>query len=47
MQWLKQTGYAKPINFEITHRTHLFDGTMHQYIRHARQSVVKAMALMR
>ena len=44
MTWIKQTGYAKPINFEITHRTHLFDGTMQQYTRYARRAVVKAMS---
>lgn len=46
MTWIKQTGYAKPANFEITHREHLFDGTMKQYLRYARQSVVRAMKLM-
>jgi len=45
MAWIKQTGYAKPINFEITHRTQLFDGTMQQYARYARRAVVKAMSL--
>jgi sugar phosphate isomerase/epimerase len=43
MRWIDQTGYAKPINFEITHRDHLYDGTMHQYIRYVRDSVARAM----
>jgi sugar phosphate isomerase/epimerase len=46
MRWIEQTGYAKPVNFEITHRDHLFDGTMKQYIAYARKSVSRAMKLM-
>lgn len=46
MTWLKQTGYTKPVNFEITHRAHLFDGTMRQYIRYVRRSVVRTMRLL-
>ena len=45
MTWIRQTGYAKPLNFEITHREHLFDGTMSQYMRDARQRVRRAMKL--
>lgn len=47
MRWIKQTGYAKPVNFEITHREHLFDGTMQQYARYARRNVMRAMTLFR
>jgi len=45
MEWIRQTGYAKPLNFEITHREHLFEGTMSQYMRDVRQKVMRAMKL--
>ncbi len=47
MAWIKATGYAKPANFEITHRSHLFEGTMAAYARYARRCVVRAMKLFR
>ncbi|MBN1346486.1 MAG: sugar phosphate isomerase/epimerase [Phycisphaerae bacterium] len=46
MAWLGGTGYAKPINFEVTHRTEHFDGTMHEYIDYVGRSVERAMALL-
>ncbi len=45
MGWIASTGYAKPINFEITHRTEHFGGTMLEYMRYVRDSVGRAMKL--
>jgi sugar phosphate isomerase/epimerase len=45
MRFIDSTDYAKPINFEITHRTEHFTGTMPQYIRCARAAVTRAMKL--
>ena len=43
--FIRGSGYTKPINFEITHRTEHFAGTMLQYLRYARERVTGAMRL--
>ena len=43
MNWIKEIGYSRPINFEITHRAKLFDGTMIDYLDY----IVKQIQLLR
>lgn len=46
MPFIARIGYSKPINFEITHRQGLFDGTMEEYLDFAAGSIRKSMALL-
>jgi sugar phosphate isomerase/epimerase len=41
MQWIKQSSYSKPINFEITHFSELFDGTMEDFLAYSVRSIRK------
>ncbi len=45
MRWIAQSGYSKPVNFEITHRPELFEGSMEDYLDFVTRSIAKAMAL--
>jgi len=46
MGWIKESGYAKPINFEVTHDPDLFEGTMDEFLDYTRNSILKVMALL-
>jgi len=45
MLWIEQSGYEKPINFEVSHHPELFKGTPEEFLDRAVRSVRKAMAL--
>ena len=44
MRWIGQSGYSKPVNFEITHRPRYFEGTPNEYLDHVVASIVKALS---
>ncbi len=44
MRWLKQNGYAKPLNFEITHRPKYFEGRPEEYLDNAVTSILRALS---
>lgn len=46
MRWIGQTGYAKPINFEIVHKSKFFEDSMEKFLEHTLRSIQKAMALL-
>jgi len=41
MGWIKERKYSKPMNFEITHRIKLFDGTMEDFLSYTVLSINK------
>jgi sugar phosphate isomerase/epimerase len=44
MRWVDQSGYAKPVNFEITHRPKYFGGTPEEYLDYAVSSILRALS---
>jgi sugar phosphate isomerase/epimerase len=44
MHWIEQSGYSKPLNFEITHRPRYFDGAPEEYLDYAARSILKALS---
>jgi sugar phosphate isomerase/epimerase len=45
MRWIKDCGYGKPVNFEITHNPELFKSTMEEFLDYSTRSIRKALAL--
>jgi sugar phosphate isomerase/epimerase len=45
VSWIKSTGYSKPINFEVTHYSHFFNGTMIEFLNVTSESIKKVMAM--
>ncbi len=45
VEWIKSTGYSKPINFEVTHYPHFFNGTMIEFLNVTTESIKKVMAM--
>jgi sugar phosphate isomerase/epimerase len=45
VDWIKATGYSKPINFEVTHYPRFFNGTMIEFLTYATESIRKVMVL--
>ncbi len=45
VEWIKETGYSKPINFEITHSPRLFEGTMEEYLRFSVEAINRLLRL--
>jgi len=45
MRWIKESGYKKPINFEIMHNPEFFDGSMEEFLDYTRRMIRKALAL--
>jgi len=45
MHWIKECGYEKPVNFEITHNPEFFKGTMEEFLDYTMRSIQKAAAL--
>lgn len=45
MSWIRDSQYGKPINFEITHDTALFDGTMKEFLNYTVKSINRVMTL--
>jgi len=39
MRWVGQSGYAKPVNFEITHRPKYFEGKPEEYLDYVVDSI--------
>jgi sugar phosphate isomerase/epimerase len=46
MRWIEQTGYAKPINFEVVHKSKFFEDSMEKFLEYTLRSIRKAMALL-
>lgn len=46
MRWIRETGYAKPPNFEITHNPEHFKGGMEEYLEYTVNSVKDALKLL-
>lgn len=44
MRWIEQSGYVKPVNFEITHRPKYFEGGPEEYLDYAVSSILKALS---
>lgn len=45
VEWIKSTGYSKPINFEVKKQSRFFKGTMLEFLRNTTESIKKVMAL--
>jgi len=45
MRWIKDCGYGKPFNFEITHNPELFKGTIEEFLDYSMRSIRKALTL--
>ena len=45
MKWIRESGYRKPVNFEIAHDSELFEGTMEEYMLYAVKAIDRAMVL--
>lgn len=43
MRWIGESGYPKPINFEITHNYEFFKGPMEEYLEHSAALIGKAL----
>lgn len=43
MRWIGQTGYTKPVNFEITHRPKYFEGSPEEYLDYTVSSIIRAI----
>jgi sugar phosphate isomerase/epimerase len=41
MQWILKSSYSKPINFEITHSSKLFDGSIEDFMEYSVRSIRK------
>lgn len=46
MRWIESTGYSKPINFEIVHKSKFFEDSMESFLEYSIRSIQKAMALL-
>lgn len=46
MRWIGSMGYAKPINFEIVHKSKFFEDSMAKFLEYSVQSIQKAMTLL-
>ena len=46
MQWIKECGYTKPVNFEITHNPEFFNGPMEEFLDYTVRSIRKALDLL-
>jgi sugar phosphate isomerase/epimerase len=46
MRWIGSMGYAKPINFEIVHKSKFFEDSMEKFLEYSAKSIQKAMALL-
>jgi sugar phosphate isomerase/epimerase len=46
MRWIGSAGYAKPINFEIVHKSRFFEDSMERFLEFSVGSIQKAMALL-
>jgi len=44
MLWIEQSGYSKPVNFEITHRPKYFEGRPEKYLDYAVTSILRALS---
>jgi sugar phosphate isomerase/epimerase len=44
MRWVEQSGYTKPVNFEITHRPRYFEGRPEEYLDYAVGSIHRALS---
>ena len=44
-KWLKEVGYHKPINFEITHRKEFFKGTIEEFLQFTVKRVKEVLKL--
>jgi len=44
-QWIKASGYKKPINFEITHNPKHFNGTMEEFLNYTVNQIQKLTIL--
>lgn len=44
MRWIDQSGYTKPVNFEITHRPKYFEGGPEEYLDYATRSILRALS---
>jgi sugar phosphate isomerase/epimerase len=44
MRWVEQSGYTKPVNFEITHRPRYFEGRPEEYLDSAVSSILRALS---
>jgi len=45
IQWIERSGYAKPLNFEITHHPELFEGSPDGFLELCVRSIRKVIAL--
>ncbi len=45
VDWVKSTGYSKPINFEVTHYPHFFSETMIEFLNITTKSIEKVMSM--
>jgi len=46
MRWIGSAAYAKPINFEIVHKSKFFEDSMEKFLEYCARSIQKAMALL-
>ena len=45
MKWISSTGYSKPVNFEIAHKSKFFEDSAEKFLEHSLNSVRKVMRL--
>ena len=45
MGWIKESGYSKPLNFEIIHDPRLFKGTMREYMEYLTHAIKEVLKL--
>lgn len=45
VEWIRSTGYGKPLNFEIIHNPKLFDGSMEEYLIYTVDAIKKVQRL--
>jgi len=43
--WIKESGYSKPLNFEIIHDPRLFEGTMREYMEYLTHAIEEVLKL--
>lgn len=46
MQWIGSSGYSKPINFEIVHKSKFFEDSMEKFLEYSVRSIQKTVALL-
>jgi len=44
-KWIKESGYSKPINFEVIHYPVLFNGTMEEFLKYTVDAIKRVMKL--